>query len=53
MEDIVEARYMSDHVGADVLIKTYDAELWHGIPRGKPMRMFGHEKVKAKLQKMN
>lgn len=51
MEEIVEARYMSDHVGADVLIKTCDAELWHGIPRGKPMRMFGHEKVRNKLQK--
>lgn len=54
MEDIVEARYTQDPVGADVLIKTGDAELWHGIARGKPMRMFGHEKVRAKLlKKMN
>ena len=49
MNNIVEARYLSNSIGGDILIKTRDAELWHGVPRGKPMRMFGHEKARAIL----
>lgn len=49
MDEIVEARFRQDEVGADVLLKTKDAILLHGVPRSKPMRMYSHEKVRKKL----
>jgi predicted NAD-dependent protein-ADP-ribosyltransferase YbiA (DUF1768 family) len=49
MDEIVEARFKQDKVGAEVLLKTNDAILLHGVPRGKPMRMYSHEKAREKL----
>lgn len=50
MDKIVAARYTQDKESADILLKTNNAILLHGIPRGKPMRMYGHEKARKILK---
>jgi predicted NAD-dependent protein-ADP-ribosyltransferase YbiA (DUF1768 family) len=49
MEDILLAKYSQCEEAKQVLLNTGNAILLHGVPRGKPMRMIGHEKVREKL----
>ena len=50
MDDIVFARFSQNEKDREVLLLTKDAELWHSVVRGKPMRMLSHERARLLLK---
>lgn len=49
MREATEAKYMACALSRKVLVATRDAELWHIVPRAKPVRFHHLEDIRAHL----
>ncbi len=49
MLNIWRAKYSQCDIAKEVLLATNNAELWHGMPRSKPIRQTNLELVREEL----